>query len=90
MSNVKCHEISWHVKCQCRMPNVKYIIYNAKSDVKCEMSCQMSNVKSKNSSIKYPMYFAKSVDLVRSQYILWDLSRSCAISVDLVRSQQVL
>ena len=33
------------------------------------------------------MYFAISVDLVRSQYILWDLSRSCEISADLMRSQ---
>ena len=34
----------------------------------------MSNVISKSLNIKCQMYFAKSVDLVRSQYILWYLN----------------
>ena len=42
----------------------------------------MSNVKRQTSyqrQMSNVMYFVKSVDLVRSQLILWDLSRSCEI-----------
>ena len=54
MSNVKCHGLS--------MSNVKChgISMSWNINVKCQMACQIQNVK-------FQMYNAKSVDLLRSQ-----------------------
>ena len=62
------------------MSNAKCQIANIK--IKCQMPMPMSGQITISCKI--------SVDLVRSQYILRDLSRSYEISVDLVRFQKIL
>ena len=79
-----------------KMSNVIWQTTNVKwqmSKVKCHISNvnrRMSNIKSLN--VKFYMSNFKSqisVDHVRSQYIVWDLSKSCEISVDFVRPEKI-